>query len=168
MFNFKQKEDDEQEFIFPDNLSRISLLSFYLILIAAGFLFYNFVILPEIEKVKLLAMADRYRIAGNWINFILLFFAVPSAIMVFFGIKIIGEKRYPSFGARVAVKTKIIRGEKAVKLGKRYLIFGIFAIILIGASIVSTHRIRTSFMENPLKWATKASWEKAGMQRPNF
>ena len=168
MFNFKQKEDSGQEYIFPDNLSRISLLSFYLILIAAGFLFYNFIILPEIEKVKLLAIADRYRIAGNWINFILLFFIVPSAIMVFFGIKIIRDKRYPSFGARVAVKTKIIRGEKAVRLGRMYFIFGISAIFLISASIVSAHKIRTSFMENPMKWASKASWEKAGIQRPKF
>jgi len=164
----KQKEDENQEFIFPDNLSRIALLSFYIILISAGVLFYNFVVLTEIEKVKTLDFASRYEIMGVWINFTLGFFLIPSLIMAVYGIKIIRTKRCPSFGARVAVKTKIIRGEKATALGKMYLVFGIAASLLICASIVGTDSIRKSFVQNPMKWATKKSWEKAGLKKPKL
>lgn len=168
LFNFKREESDNREFIFPDNLSRITLLAFYVILIIAGFLFYNFVILAEVEKAKSLPFDALYEIMGNWINFTLGFFLIPSIIMVFFGIKIICEKRYPSFGARVAVKTRIIRGKKAVWLGIRYLIFGLIAVSLISGSIITTNAMRKSFMENPFKWASKDSWEKAGFQKPKF
>ncbi|MDR0303577.1 MAG: hypothetical protein LBH98_02245 [Chitinispirillales bacterium] len=168
MFNFKREENENQEFIFPDNLSRIALLSFYIILIALGFLFYKFVILTEIERVKLLDFAVRYQIMGTWINLILGFFFIPSIIMMVFGIKIICEKRYPSLGARVAVKTRIIRGKKAVRLGIGYLVFGSTAVFLLSLSIITTGIIRKSFVENPFKWVSKSSWEKAGLQRPKF
>lgn len=166
MFRCKQSEIEDQDYIIPDNLSRIMLVSFYMILIAAAFLFYNFAVLPEIDRVKLLDFATRYEIMGMWIKLVLGFFIIPSVIMVVFGIKILHDKRYPSFGARVAVKTRIIRGKEAKKIGIRYLVLGLIAIALILFSINRTLDMHRSFMENPLGWATEKSWNDAGLKRP--
>jgi len=166
MFNLKQTETENQEYILSDNFSRITLGVFYLILIFAGILFYNFVIVQEVAKVKMLGLNVEDETIALWIKIILGFFFIPAFIMITLGIKILFEKRYPSLGAKVAVKTKIIRGKKARNLGIKYLVFGIFTIFIILTSMDRTIKMQKNFAEDPFRWATEKAWNKAGMEKP--
>lgn len=166
MFNLKQNETENQEYILPDNLSRIVLGAFYLFLILVGILFYNLAIVPEIAKVKLLGLNIHDETITLWIKVILGFFFIPAFIMAALGIKILFEKRYPALGARVAIKTKIVRGRKARNLGIRYLVFGLFTIYVVFTSMDRTMKMQKSFAENPFRWTTERAWNKAGLKKP--
>jgi MFS family permease len=86
---------------------------------------------------------------------------IPSAIfLIRTGLTIKAERRFPSSKMNVLRKTLILRGDEAVKKGKRLIILGVFAIFMIVISVISTRFINKRFTDNPFNYVDWSRVEK--------
>jgi hypothetical protein len=86
---------------------------------------------------------------------------LPAIFIIRTGKLIVKEKQIPSSKMRVLRRTKVIRGDLAIKKGKRFIILGRVTIILIVFSIFSNYYINKKFIENPFSFVNWKEVEKA-------
>ncbi len=85
---------------------------------------------------------------------------IPALFLIWFGIKVISDKQYPYKGKKVIRRTRIITDKPAIRMGVLLIIAGVVPIILIISSILLTHSINSSFLDNPLGYTPRFFWNR--------
>ncbi len=91
---------------------------------------------------------------------LILIATLPAMYLIWFGKRIISDKKYPYEGMSVVMKTKVVRDSHAVSMGKRFIAFGIISISIIIISIFVNHKVNQDFIKNPFGYSPTFFWNK--------